>query len=128
MQSLQSVSNNLLESAGNWTAQGAKRAISSCSHLENTSKKRMILPNAGKARRVPLKDSMVGGGNSQDKNTGEDRFTVVGSPHTGHFQHNRPPTAKSSIGMSKSRRSSQQRFLKRTEIMMVARFDQELDR
>lgn len=111
---------------GNVNGRDRKRTIPLDSQQENVAKRRMALPNSGKIRRVPLNDSGQGMSMPQQLYSGEDRFKVVGSPHIGQFPHNRPPTAKMSSTKPPSSRGSQRRFLKRSEIMMVARFDQEL--
>jgi hypothetical protein len=48
-----------------------------------------------------------------------DGFEVIGGPHSGQFGYNRPPTA-----MSNRSRISNRRVLKRSEMVMVAQFDQ----
>jgi hypothetical protein len=106
--------------------QGMKRLSSSNQYPENIGKKRIAVSDTGKLQQVPLDDSTNGISDSQPIQPGEERFKVVGSPHIGQFPHNRPPTAKARAMTRTSSRGSQRRLLKRSEIMMVARFDQEL--
>jgi myosin heavy subunit len=121
-------SNDRHKLATNVSARGMKRAAADIDHHEHISKKSEPPISRERTYRVALNDISQTRHQSNRMASRPNDFQIVGTPHTGQFRYNRPPTARPTTAKSTSSRSGPRRVLKRSEFTMVARFDQELSR